>query len=44
MSADAVDFRFNILHGKLVFRHQDYFVLKTMKKHTNEEIGQSIED
>lgn len=34
MSADAVDFRFDILHGELVFRHQVHFVLKTVKKHT----------
>lgn len=28
MSADAVDFRFNVLHGELVFRDQVDFVLK----------------
>lgn len=35
--ADAVDFRFNILHGKLVFRHQVHFVLKTRRR--NAQVG-----
>lgn len=32
MSADAVDFRFDVLHGKLAFRHQVHFVLNNVKK------------
>lgn len=35
MSADAVDFRLNLLHSELLFRHQVDFVLQTMKKHTD---------
>lgn len=33
MSADAVDFRLNVLHGELIFRHQVHFVLKRANTH-----------
>lgn len=44
MSADAVDFRFNVLHDELVFRHQVHFVLKTVKKHTGRLFNRSAEE
>lgn len=31
MSADAVDFRFNILHAEQDFRHQVHFILQKIK-------------
>lgn len=32
MSADAVDFRLDVLHGELVFGHQVDFVLQTVNE------------